>query len=110
MMDYETYNQVPSGNPRPDPFLQPHRGTLILIFGILGLTTCGIFGILAWIWAADDLRKMDEGRMDPSGQGLTKAGKVMGIITVILHVVGILIPIAMLMFSAGSLASLGEFL
>jgi hypothetical protein len=29
------------------PTMKPHRGTLILIFGILGLVTCQIFGIAA---------------------------------------------------------------
>ena len=68
--------------------MAPHRGTLILVLGILGLVCCIICGILAWIFGNTDLREMDAGRMDPSGRGLTQAGKICGIISVVLAVVG----------------------
>ena len=29
--------------------MRPHRGTMILVFGILGLVCCIIFGIMAWV-------------------------------------------------------------
>ena len=63
--------------------MRPHRGTLILVFGILGLVCCFIFGIIAWVMGNGDLREMDTGRMDPTGRGLTQAGKICGIISVI---------------------------
>lgn len=64
--------------------MQPHRGALLLTFGILGLVICVIFGIVSWVMANADLRAMAEGRMDPSGEGLTKAGKILGIVSVAL--------------------------
>ena len=69
--------------------MAPHRGTLILVLGILGLVCCIICGIIAWVFANTDLREMDAGRMDPSGRSLTQAGKICGIISVVLAVVGL---------------------
>ena len=82
--------------------MRPHRGTLILVFGILGLVCCTILGIVAWVMGSADLREMDMGRMDPSGRGLTQAGKICGIVSVALAAVGILIGILTAM--AGGLA------
>jgi len=68
--------------------LRPHRGGLILALGILGLVCCFICGIVAWVMGSNDLREMAAGRMDPSGQGLTQAGKICGMISVIIQIVG----------------------
>ncbi len=66
------------------PGLVPHRGGVILALGILGLVTCGILGIIAWIMGNDDLRKMDTGIMDPGGRDLTQAGKICGMVATFL--------------------------
>ena len=43
--------------------LKPHRGTLILILGILGIFCCGIFtAIPAIIMGSGDLKAMDAER------------------------------------------------
>lgn len=70
---------------------RPHRGVLILVFGILGLIICFLFGIAAWVMGNGDLREMDAGMMDPSGRGLTQAGKVLGIVACVLQLAGIVI-------------------
>jgi hypothetical protein len=65
--------------------MEPHRGVMILVFGILSLFCCPlIFGSLAISFANTDLAKMDDGTMDDSGAGLTKAGRVIGIVGLIL--------------------------
>jgi len=66
--------------------LQPHRGTLILILGIASFFCCPLIGIAAWVMGNSDLKAMAEGRMDPAGEGLTKAGKIIGIVTLALGV------------------------
>jgi hypothetical protein len=78
--------QGPIETTRAEPTLpqRPHRGVLILVLGILGLLCCFILGIVAWVMANTDLREMDAGRMDPEGRGLTTAGKVCGIISIVL--------------------------
>jgi hypothetical protein len=67
--------------------MKPHRGTLILVFGILGLVTCQVFGIVAWVMGNNDLREMDAGLMDPEGRANTSAGRICGIIATVLMVV-----------------------
>lgn len=71
-----------SGQPT---YQEPHRGGMILTFGILGLFGCGCivflgFGIAAIAMGANDMKKINQGLMDASGRGMTQAGYVMGII------------------------------
>ncbi len=101
----------PSEPMMPTQPMQPHRGVLILVFSILSWFICVIFGIVAWILASKDLRAMEEGRMDPTGEGLTKAGKIVSIISVALTIVGIIVGIIVLLgmalLAAGAAASSG---
>ncbi len=69
--------------------LNPHRGGVVLALGILGLVVCFICGIIAWIMGNNDLKEMAAGTMDLSGQALTQAGRICGM-------VGVIIPIAVL--------------
>ncbi len=46
--------------------LQPHRGVVILVLGILGLVACVICGIIAWVMGNTDLREMREGEWIPA--------------------------------------------
>ena len=71
--------------------MKPHRGTLILVLGILGLVICAPLGIAAWIMGSGDLKQMDAGTMDPSGRGNTQAGKICGIIGTILMIIGVIV-------------------
>jgi hypothetical protein len=90
-------NQDTGVTPEPQSTaLTPHRGTLILVLGILGLVCCFICGIIAWVMGNADLAEMDAGRMDPEGRGITQAGKICGIISVCLAVAGILIWLLMM--------------
>jgi len=84
------------------PPIKAHRGVMLLIFGILGLVCCFIFGILAWVMGSSDLKAMAAGQMDPTGEGLTKAGKILGIIGCVLSLLWLF---WMLFF--GGMAALG---
>jgi len=64
--------------------VEPHRGVLILVLGILGLMVCGIIGIFAWIMGKRDLDLMRRGLMDKEGEALTKVGYILGIVATIL--------------------------
>ena len=86
--------------------MKPHRGTLILVFGILGLVICAPFGIAAWIMGSGDLKQIDAGQMDPSGRGLTNAGRICGIIATILLVLSVIAVVALFAFGVlGAVAS-----
>ena len=71
--------------------MKPHRGTLILVLGILGLVVCAPLAIAAWVMGSGDLKQMDAGTMDPSGRGTTQAGKICGIIGTILLIIGVIV-------------------
>lgn len=60
--------------------MRPHRGSTVLVYGILGLIVCQLLAIAAWRMGNDDLREMEYGRMDPSGRDLTNAGRVCGMV------------------------------
>ena len=60
--------------------IKPHRGAVILAFGILGLVVCQLFGVAAWVMADNDLKEMNRGYMDPTGRELTKAGRILGMV------------------------------
>jgi hypothetical protein len=74
--------------------MKPHRGTLILILGILGLVICGPLGIVAWVMGNGDLKEMDAGALDPSGRSMTNAGRICGMIACILMIIAVVVMIA----------------
>jgi hypothetical protein len=47
---------------------------------------CPAFGIASWIMAKHDLAEMNAGVMDPSAEGLTKAGYWLGLLSVASYV------------------------
>jgi hypothetical protein len=96
---------VPTAAVGPQSFteqpLRPHRGGVILTLGILGIVCCFICGIIAWVMGNNDLREMAAGRMDRSGEGLTQAGKICGIIGVILWIVTLVIQVIAMILGVG---------
>jgi predicted Zn finger-like uncharacterized protein len=95
--------------PRPDDFeddddyddrprrrrrhYEPHRGTLILVLGIVSIiimVNLGlgfVTGIPAWVMGNADMKKIKAGVMDPAGAGQTNAGRIMGVVVTILNLV-----------------------
>ena len=69
-------------------YLPAHRGATILVYGILSIVLCGIFGPFGWSMANRDLRLMRIGQMDPTGEGLTSAGRICSIIGTIFLILG----------------------
>ena len=97
----QTPTEPTPSQPQTQQPLAPHRGVLILVFGILSIVCCLIFGIVAWVMASKDLKEMAAGRMDPSGQGMTKAGMICGIIGIVLQSLYIVIQLILLILGAG---------
>lgn len=73
--------------------MKPHRGTLVLVLGILGIVSCFPLGIAAWVMGKRDLKEMDAGTMDASGRGNTNAGRICGMIGTLLAGIVILLVI-----------------
>jgi hypothetical protein len=65
---------------------EPHRGSTILVLGILGIVVCGPLSIFAWVMGNTDMRKIREGTMDPEGEGTTQAGRICGIVGTVLMI------------------------
>lgn len=96
------YQSPVSTGIRRSRHLRPHRGGMILTFGILSLTMgiCGlIFGPMAWAMGSSDLREIRAGRMDRSGQGITQAGMICGMITSIIFIIIFLAIVPLLICS-----------
>jgi hypothetical protein len=90
--DYDDYDDYEFRRTR---LRDPHRGTLILVLGIVGLVG-GLVACLpilccpfAWLMGAGDLARMRAGTMDFSGYSNTHAGYVLGIIGSVLVLGGI---------------------
>lgn len=78
---------------------EPHRGTTILVLGILSLVSLMlafclpvvtslvgvVLGAIAWWMAQADLSKMKLGTMDPDGKGTTQAGWICAIIGTLIN-------------------------
>ncbi len=80
----------PGGQPYAPPYPPPlprSNATTVLVFGILSLTVCGLFGPFAWYYGSSEIRKMDYGMVDASQRGSAVAGKVCGIIGTVLLIV-----------------------
>jgi len=70
---------------------EPHRGTTILVLGIMSIVanfvcfpSALVLGIVAMIMGRSDLNKMKRHMMDQEGEGTTQAGWVCGIVGTVL--------------------------
>ncbi len=84
--------------------MKPHRGTLILVLGILSLILCAPLGIVAWILGNTDLKEMAAGTMNPEGRDLTKIGKILGVIGTVLFALGVIAFILVFALGIGAAA------
>ena len=52
-----------------------------LVLGILSIVTCcGILGPIAWYLGNQELKAIQEGRSPAGGEGVAKAGKILGML------------------------------
>lgn len=86
--------------------VEPHRGVVILVLGLLGiLMSCGVLSIIAWVMDKGDLEKMKRGRMDREGEGLTRAGYVLGIVGTVLMIIVVVIVLGAIALGFGIAAA-----
>jgi hypothetical protein len=67
---------------------EKHRGEMILLLGIAGFFI-PLLGVAAWIFGKSDLKKIQQGKMDPDGFGMTYWGYHLGHFTTIMYSIGI---------------------
>lgn len=78
-----------------------NRPVIILVLGILGVVCCGILAPVAWVMGSSELKAIRAGQAPVAGEGLSKAGMILGIIGTVLLVLSIL-----WIFFAGGMAVL----
>ena len=66
------------------------QAIVALIMGILGIVCCSLLAPVAWFVGSQELKAIREGRSPVAGEGLAKAGMILGIIGTILMVLLIL--------------------
>ncbi|MDA0974923.1 MAG: DUF4190 domain-containing protein [Phycisphaerales bacterium] len=84
--------------------MQPHRGALVLVLGILGIVFgCAPVAVVAWVMGRSDLAKIDAGVMDPAGRGTTQAGMILGIVgTVLFLLSAVIVLLALSIFGVAA--------
>jgi hypothetical protein len=61
-----------------------------LVLGIVGIVCCSFCAPVAWYMGGQEIKAIQEGRSPAAGEGMAKAGQILGIIGSILLVLGIL--------------------
>jgi hypothetical protein len=99
---------APDGHtdPMTDHYYQEDsQATTILVLGILGLVLCQVLGPFAWVMGNKELAGIDAGRRAPENRGTAQAGRILGIISTVLMVIGVgllLVLLAVGVFAAAS--------
>lgn len=95
----------PSGHynaPQRGPRQGEPNGILILILGILGITTCGVFAPIAWVMGNNALTLIDSGQGDPGQRQYADIGRWPGIAGCALLVLSTLIIVGVIMVGSGA--------
>jgi uncharacterized membrane protein YjgN (DUF898 family) len=66
------------------------QAIMALILGILGIVCCGLLAPIAWFIGSQEGKAIREGRAPVAGEGLAKAGMILGIIGSILLILTVL--------------------
>jgi uncharacterized membrane protein YjgN (DUF898 family) len=65
------------------------RATTSLVLGIIGIVCCQICAPIAWYMGNKELMAIRAGQSPASGEGMAKAGKIIGIIGTILLILSL---------------------
>lgn len=94
----------PIGYPQYAIPMKPHRGSSLLVFGVLSILTAwcyvgSVVGLVIWIFASSDLEEMDKNLRDSSGRTMTKAGRILGQIATVIGAIWLVITFLQFMFN-----------
>ena len=67
-----------------------NKGTIALVLGIVSIVCCALVGPVAWILGKQELNAIAAGQAPAAGEGVAKAGMILGIIGTILIAFGFL--------------------
>lgn len=60
------------------------QATTALVLGILGIVCCGLLAPIAWYMGSKEMKAIAAGQASKAGEGLAKAGMILGIIGTVL--------------------------
>lgn len=72
-------------------YQEDSQSTTILVLGILSLVVCQILGPIAWVMGNNELTAIDAGRRPPQNRGTAQAGRILGIISTVLMIIGFVV-------------------
>jgi hypothetical protein len=70
-------------------YQEDSQATTVLVLGILSLVLCQILGPIAWVMGNKELAGIDAGLRPPQNRGTAQAGRILGIISTVLLIIGI---------------------
>lgn len=70
-------------------YQEDSQATTVLVLGILSLVLCQVLGPIAWVMGNNELAGIDAGLRPPQNRGTAQAGRILGIISTVLMIVGI---------------------
>lgn len=93
--------QLPYGRPSQD---HPQT-TTILVLGILSLVVCGVLGPFAWSMGTKALREIDASQGALGGRDTVNIGRILGIVSTVLLIIGAVFVIGFLVIGLGLAAT-----
>ena len=70
-------------------YQEDSQATTVLVLGILSLVVCQILGPIAWVMGNNELAGIDAGSRPPQNRGTAQAGRILGIISTVLMIIGV---------------------
>ena len=67
--------------------VKPEGGSTIFVLGLLGLLLCQVLGIIAWVQGNTYMQKCRNMGVEP--EGIAVAGRILGMISSILFIIGL---------------------
>jgi hypothetical protein len=77
---------------------QDSQATTVLVLGILSLVLCQFLGPFAWVMGNKELDAIDAGERPPENRGTAQAGKILGIISTVLLIIGVVFFVGLFAF------------
>ena len=90
------------GVARAGVYLLRPRGSAILVLGVLSLVLCNVLGPVAWVMGNEELRRINTGQVDPMTRNSATAGRLLGIISTVLLLVGLTFGVGLVLLHSGS--------
>ncbi|MFD1826633.1 MULTISPECIES: DUF4190 domain-containing protein [Mumia] len=95
------YNPPPGGDPYGVPPQTSNKAIWALVTGLLGLLCCGVIGIAGIILGNQAKAEIEASQGRLTGTGMAKAGFILGIVSIVLTVLGVLLYVGL--FATGAI-------